>query len=64
MSNGAGGTLLNCNYILDFEKDKNVHRFVLSGELLEREKESKFWDIIHGLLIIHGKYYTSVTLYP
>ena len=38
-------------------KDENVHRFALSAirwELLERERE--FWNIIHGLPVIHSKY--------
>ena len=41
-------------------KDENAHRLALSakrGELLvsERERKRKFWDIIHGLPIIHSK---------
>ena len=28
-------------YKVSINKDKNAHRFVLSGELLEREKEKK-----------------------
>ena len=37
-------------------KDENVHRFALSGELLEREREIEK-DIFLG-------YYTRVTYYP
>ena len=43
------------SYKLKEKKDENVHRFTLSairGELLEKEI---FWDIIHGLPIIHSK---------
>ena len=31
----------------------------IRGELLEREREKEFWDIIHGLPIIHKKIYSS-----
>ena len=42
---------------MSFNKDKNGHRFALSGELLEREKEreKEYWDIIHRVPIIHGE---------
>ena len=40
--------MINLYYLLSkLNKGENTHRFVLSGVLLERERE--FWDIIQGI---------------